>query len=498
MTVLDWLRENFPPVSPMMFYRGIFPEGELEKKGELVTGKYCGIIVEITGDKKPDGKRKIKRYSITDDLEAVELVSKSDNFCLCSPISYAGKERTAERARFIYALAVDLDKIRMELNSRTGEPTGLCDLYHQMTTAGYLPMPTYMVGSGTGLHLYYLLEHPLPLFHNIAKELQALKRELTRKIWNGYVVDIDSSKEIQQEGIYQGFRMPGTVTKDGGRAEAFLTGEKVTLEYLNGFVDEPYKAKRAEEYKRRGKFPLSEAKERFPDWYEKRVKNKEGRRAIPFSRAIYDDWLRRIGREAKVGHRYYCLMTLAMYAKKCSFYDAKRNPNPVTREELERDCLGLFDHMESLTIDDKNHFSSDDILSALESYDEKWIAYPRASIEYRTGIEIPAQRRKGQDQKTHLEIARLILSFTNKQKGKNQQGRKDKARVVSDWKWKNPDGSKAQCSRETGLDYKTVLKWWSQEPTQPESEFWRSLTAGDADESEFWRPLTARDTKERG
>ena len=107
---------------------------------------------------------------------------------------------------------------------RTGEPEGLRDLYHQMHTAKYLPVPTYMVSSGNGLHLYYLLENPLPLHQNIAKELQRLTRELTRKVWNGYIVSIEDSREIQQEGIYQGFRMPGTVTKNGGRAEAFLTG----------------------------------------------------------------------------------------------------------------------------------------------------------------------------------------------------------------------------------------------------------------------------------
>lgn len=483
MTVHEWLADSFPAVSPMSFYRGIFPEGELERKGERITGKYCGIIVEITGDRKQDGKRKIKRYSITDELEAVEKVLQSDNFCLCSPISYAGKERTAERARMVYALAIDVDRIRMKPDSRTGEPEGLRDLYHQMTTAKHIPKPTYMVSSGTGLHLYYLLENPLPLFHDIAKELQELKRELTRKVWNGYVVDIDSSKEIQQEGIYQGFRMPGTVTKNGDRAEAFLTGERVTLEYLNSFVDEPHKAKQAENYKRQGKIRLSEAKEKYGDWYERRIKNKEARKAIPFSRAVYDNWLSRIKKEATVGHRYYCLMTLAMYARKCSYYDEKRNPQPVTRAELERDSLRLFDHMESLTEDESNHFSNDDIIAALESFDDKWVNYPRAAIEYRTAIEIPAQKRNHQKQADHLEEARAIRDIRSRRRGEKwdqHNGRKDKAHMVRSWRQKHPDSNKAQCSRDTGLDYKTVLKWWDQEPAQPEEEI--SLTAGEAEE----------------
>ena len=471
MTVLEWLQDSFPEVSPKSFYRGIFPEGELEKKGEHVgnprTNKYTGIIVEITGDRKPDGKRKIKRYTVTDDLEAVEAVLQSDNFCLCSPISYAGKQRTAENARVAYALAIDVDKIRMKPDARTGEPEGLRDLYHQMTTAKYLPMPTYMVSSGTGLHLYYLFETPLPLFPNYAEELQSLKRELTRKVWNGYVVKIDSSKDIQQEGIYQGFRMPGTATKSGDRAKAFLTGERVTLEYLNSFVEETHRAKEAEEYKRHGGIRLAEAREKYGDWYERRIKNKEPRRAIPFSRAIYDNWLERIKSEATVGHRYYCLMTLAMYARKCSYYDEKRNPDPVTREELEKDCLSLFERMESLTNDESNHFSNDDILAALESFDDRWLKYPRTAIEYRTGITITPQRRNHQKQVEHLEEARAIRDIRSRRRGEKwdaHNGRKNKADIVQEWRKNNPVGSKYRCEKETGISKKTVIKWWDPEP----------------------------------
>ena len=471
MTVLEWLQNSFPEVSPKAFYRGIFPEGELEKQGEHIgnprTNKYTGIIVEITGDRKPDGKRKIKRYTITDDLGAVDTALQSDNFCLCSPISYAGKQRTAENARVAYALAIDVDKIRMKPDVGTGEPEGLRDMYHQFTTAKYIPMPTYIVSSGTGVHLYYLFETPIPLFLTYAKELQKLKRELTRKVWNRYIVSIDSSKDIQQEGIYQGFRMPGTATKDGGRAKAFLTGERVTLEYLNSFVEEKHRAKEAEEYKRRGWIRLADAREKYGEWYERRIINKEPRKAIPFSRAIYDNWLERIRQEAAVGHRYYCLMTLAMYARKCSYYDEKRNPEPVTRGELEKDCLALFEHMESLTNDEGNHFSNDDILAALESFDDKWLNYPRSAIEYRTGITIPAQKRNHQKQAEHLEEARAIRDIRSRRRGEKwdtHNGRRNKAEIVQEWRRINPEGNKYQCEKETGISRKTIIKWWDLNP----------------------------------
>ena len=47
-----------------------------------------------------------------------------------------------------------------------------------------LPRPTFIVSSGTGLHLYFVLEEPVPLYREFAMELQELKRELTRLVWN--------------------------------------------------------------------------------------------------------------------------------------------------------------------------------------------------------------------------------------------------------------------------------------------------------------------------
>ena len=206
----EWLELYFDEVSPREFYRGIFPPGELEAKGEYITGKYTGIIVSITDGWKEDGRRKVCRYSLTDDLDAVETAAASSDFCLCSPLSYAGKSRTAEHARMLYAIAVDVDKVRV----KNGRPLGLEALWtRHIDAVGRIPKPTYIVSSGTGLHLYYVLKQPLPLFYGIAYELQEYKRALTRLIWHDTIVDIKSAAEIQQEGIYQGFRMPGTITK---------------------------------------------------------------------------------------------------------------------------------------------------------------------------------------------------------------------------------------------------------------------------------------------
>lgn len=455
-----YLEDIYTEITPRNFYRGIFPPGELDQADAFTPGKYTAVIVEVTGTRKDNGRQRVKRWTVTDDLDAVEAATLTDHFCICSPVSYAGKSRTAEHARMLYAIAIDLDRIRMEPNRRTGIPTGMQDLFHQFDT-GYLPRPTYIVSSGTGLHLYYLLDHAIPLYRDYAFELQDLKRALTKKIWNGYIVDIKNDTEIQQEGIYQGFRMPGTVTKKGDRARAFLTGERVTLEYLNSFVSEMSKAKRAEKHRKRS-VKLEEAETLYPDWYERRIIQGKPRGKWAVNRAVYDNWKRRITTEAKTGHRYYCLMMLAVYAQKCGLYDADKNPDPVTREELEDDCFSLLETMEALTTEEDNHFTEADILAALEAYDERWTTYPRASIEYRSGITIQANKRNGRSQETHLKIARATENILYPAgEWRENNGRKKKAYIVQDWRRNNPDGRKIQCYRETGLSRVTIDKYWN-------------------------------------
>ena len=451
----DWLDVYFDEVTPYEFYRDIFAPGELDTKDSYTKGKYTGIAVEVTREKKKNGKPKIKRYCITDDLETINELCKSDNFCLCSPISYCGKQRTADNSRYLYAIAIDLDRIQ----TRDNRPTGLESLWNgHIINAEGVPKPTYIVSSGTGVHLYYVLDKAIPLFNDTAKQLQALKNELTRKIWHGTVVDITHEKEIQQEGIYQGFRIPGTITKKGDRARAFLTGDKVDLEYLNSFVSDKNKVTR---YTTKKEITLQKAKELYPEWYTRRIENKEEPGVWHISRNLYDWWLNEILEKAIVGHRYYCLMILSIYAYKCSMYDAKHNPNPVTREELERDCWKVAEHFETLTNEDTNHFTDADVLDALESFDNKWIRYPRNSIEYKCGFSLPNNNRKYRKQTEHLKISRFICDMEHPNGSwRDNNGRKSKQLQVATWRAVNPQGTKADCIRDTGLSKPTVYKWW--------------------------------------
>lgn len=447
----EYLQEHFEELRALDFYRFLFPKGELQEKGVYGDGKYNAILVEVTNEKNSDGRDKVLRHTITDDLDKISEVIQRDNFCLMSPISYIGKKRTSENARALYALTVDLDGVIIK---EDGDPIGLRTLFHQIEEIERIPMPTVIVSSGTGLHLYYIFEKPIMLFPNVVKQLQKYKREITRIIWQGYITNLEDN--VQYESLFQGFRVIGTITKQGERARAFLVGDRVTMDYMNCFVTEEYKA---EEFVYKSKLSLSKAKEQYPEWYEKRVVQKQAKGTWTTKRDLYDWWKRRIMKEVKTGHRYYCMMMLAVYARKAG----------IEQAELEKDAFELMEQFERLTVDENNHFNEKDVLDALEAYNDRYITYPINSISYLTDIPIEKNKRNYQKQANHLEEARAIRDIRMKRQGKkwtDGNGRPSKEQVVKEYLKEHIEATKAEVIRETGLSKKTVYKYYEQVKTE--------------------------------
>lgn len=479
----EYLAKRFPEVQAKPFYRYIFPVGALDikrKREEYKSGNYTGIINRMGQVVNAEGQtvKKCYRYTLTDELDAVDIATASDDFCICRPISYAGKSANAKNARWLYAFIVDLDYI---YSFKEHPAAGLENLLTHIEKFKTIPNPTFIVSSGTGLHLYYVLAEPLPLFANIAKEAQKYKRGLTEKLWLGReITDLRGDKRVQYEGIYQGFRMVGTITKNGGRARAFFTGEKVGIDYLNSFMVGSYDryrmfdAEAAQRQRKRDrangeyrkKLSLAEAARLYPEWYERRIVQGQPRGAWAVNRRVYEWFRDRILVDGRVGHRYFCAMCLVIYAKKCGVYHAEKNPFPVSREELERDLYHVMDVFEGMTNTPDNHFGLDDIQSALEAYDDDFTTYPLDKITARTAIRIEKNKRNGRKQTEHLKIARFALALANESNGADLQGRKSKLAEVVEWRAANPEGRKCDCIRETGLSKPTVYKYWVEAETK--------------------------------
>mgnify|MGYP007101821310 CR=1 FL=1 len=139
--------------------------------------------------------------------EDSEAVVRGKRPVYMAPVSWFGKRNQKQNARFLHALTVDLDCV---------SPSNLKNLLKQIENGRdpnlpkvvSLPQPTFMVNSGTGMHLYYVLDKPVPLVPRMLPFLSELKRRLTDVVWTDFTSELEEEGR-QYQGIYQGFRSAG-------------------------------------------------------------------------------------------------------------------------------------------------------------------------------------------------------------------------------------------------------------------------------------------------
>ena len=444
----EHLEKFLEPVTPFEFYREIFPVGSFERKGHFETKratgspvtvppKAAGIALEI----QEEGKA--KRYTITDELSELSEVYDTD-FTIMSPLCPTSVGVGAAR---MLGISMPWSLTWMGV----GMPQ-LRDTLHQMNK-DILPQATFVVNSGTGGFTCIMSWRSLsPMYPHNQKCLKELKYSLTRQIWNRYTSTI---KEPQMQGILAGvpgWSAPAPSWVGSTPVTAYRLGGRVTLEKLLEFIpDSNGEQQRLEGLMRKSRLSLAEAKEKYPDWYERRIVKKERRGRWTVKRDLYDWWLHRIGDEIRVGHRFYGIMTLAIYAKKCG----------ISEDELRWDAFSLLKPYDDMSVEDINRFTKDDVVCALEMFNEDYVTFPRDDIAKLSGLTMPVNKRNWRKQEQHLKIARATRDIIH-DNWREGNGRPSVQNRVYEWRQKHPEGRKADCHRDTGLDPKTIRKWWGQ------------------------------------
>ena len=439
----ELLQQYLEEVSPYEFYRELWPVGSFEKLGCQDEKKPNGLALQI------QGKGKARHFVLTDGLEQLDELLQGE-FVITAPISYYGKRRTGSNARYCYALAFDLDGVQMPQ---------LRDVLHQIKN-DILPKPTFLVNSGRGLHLYYFLDWTPALMPHIQACLKELKYALTRQIWNRYT---STRKDIEVQGILQGFRMVGSPTKLGREypVTAYRIGDRVKLDYLVSFVPETSGERKRIYDALKSKVTLQEAKEKYPEWYQRRIVEGQPRGRWTVKRDLYDWWLNRIRDEIKVGHRFFGCMTLAIYAVKCG----------ISEEELREDAYSLLDGYDAMSYESTNRFTEDDIEAAIGIYNDSYCTFPRDDIAKVTGLKMPVNKWNGRSQHEHLRRARAVQSVDYPDgEWRNKYGRPDEQLSVQMFRKLYPEGTKKECKDRTGLSYPTIRKWWDKPAEQPSAE----------------------------
>lgn len=449
------LNALYDEVAGVEFYEELFPDNE--NTGDYYTDYshpnaiylYRDTVIGEDGLKHEKQRRRIM-LNDTWEEDYLEYVV-GNPLALCSGLSYRKRANTLVNAQRMNALILDLDAVndghlRNLLETRFGAPA---------ERGRSLPQPTFLVASGTGLHVYYLLDEPLDLYPSIKEQAKALKHDFTFKLWDWK--STTALEKPQYQSINQAFRMVGSVNgKYGNVIRAFRTGDAVSLETLNSYVQDPGHRINVREHRLQSRTPIETARKKWPTWYRERVvegKQPEHQKwdiagkvhgRDPY--ALYHWWIRQ-AHAIQGGHRYFYMLCMVAYARKCD----------VPYSTLKDDMRKVFDYLKE--IEHLNPLTEHDMQSALKSWRKDFYNLRLDDIEKLTGLHFKRNKRNGRTQEKHLQGARAIRDINN-ENWREGNGRKPKRELVKAWRAEHPAGRKIDCERETGLSRHTVIKWW--------------------------------------
>lgn len=328
-------------------------------------------------------------------------------------------------AKDIYAFIIDMDNVyagilllafRNEWRRVHGE---------------FAPLPTYIVNSGTGLHLYFVLDKPLPHLRRQWLAIDRLYRNLAKLETTGYNY---LHKSVQWFG--QDFRIAGGCGKDGWENTVYRVGEKWDADRLAASVGVDFQF----EYDADADPPQPKKKKKSGTFQK--------RKGYYLNQRVYETSVERCRNETHEGNRYLSMCALTVLAWKCK----------VSEEQLRHDLLSLLPDYNKASV--TRLVKPKEIESAMKMYNELAIDTPRERTEDWLGWKFVGARRNGRKQAVHLKVARAVRDALHED-WREGNGRPSKAQIVKEWRAAHPEGKKIDCERETGLSRHTVLKWWN-------------------------------------
>lgn len=372
-----------------------------------------------------DEEKHIVKMSIG---EAIEQ-SRGRNDILMGGTTYFNGFISKSTAQNIYSFIVDMDNVYSGVLLRS--------LQHnwKLETGEAVPMPTYIVNSGTGLHLYFVLEEPLPCYKSQIKQIDQLYRRLavietTRRVY--------LRPSVQWFG--QDFRMAGGCGKNGWENTVFRVGKKWNVDELAravGLENVHFVHKRD-----------SLSKPKIENKGKKKGQNRKG---YYLNSRVYESSVERCRSETYEGTRYMSMCALSVLGWKCK----------ISREKLESDLLSL------IPIYNKNArrlIRQKEIYSAMKMYNQKAMETPKLRTQDWLGWKFKGSKRNGRKRAEHIKLMNFVRDEINGNKDwRNSEGSPNKANIVRLWRKNNPERKKIDCERETGLSRHTVLKWWNYE-----------------------------------
>lgn len=181
----------------------------LQSKNEERNSKYSMIVQSYN----PKPKKPILVKSDTSNNYIFSYIKGSE--AILSPNTYIGSSKVRRNLRDIHALVVDLDL--------TGD--SVWETLKTKILDGSILAPSWITFSGTGLHLYYKLKRPVSVFKRplAEKALADLQHALNDYIHEDitYTLDLDTHRKPSHLPLSQGYRVVGSLTKNGRVCKGF-------------------------------------------------------------------------------------------------------------------------------------------------------------------------------------------------------------------------------------------------------------------------------------
>lgn len=488
MADFDWkndllLGAGGEPLDTVNFYDAIFSGLELnELTFDVVKKDADGNIIDI---KKKPYKLLLNQYNLEKkkvckiDVHELEHYLERDDVAV-SPCLFYQNWRRKKLLNYVGAFALDIDKLR---------PHDL-KTFLRLFDEGRVLRPSIIVNSGSGMHFYYVLNEMLRCDLGSYEANYRIVEAVYNKLYDVIIKD-EWFKDAQRHWVGQDYRVVGSKTRLGQICSAFRVGKDYTIEELMQYLhvnidptthcatypqmmyaksiakDLELDVPNFENAKETYNFIAKNKDAAYLVREERRRKNVERKKKRKEKREKQASWYKKtydyVLKYAIAGNRFNSLKALAIIAYK----------EGITLERLENDLEELRIAWSQMDwrgdpFNEKNIDAIIRLFNHCELYRntradtlEEWLRIAFSKI---------GTKRNGQTQKEHLEEARAIRDIRIKRKGKTNWwegngrpvGSGTAEHQVLEWQQKHPNGKKIECHRETGLDPKTIRKWWKE------------------------------------
>lgn len=261
-----YLQAQYPEVKPLAFYDAVLGAADADFP-------LCVALSEAS-----EGHHLVNYADAEEMLE--ESWWRSDSFVY--PAKYYNaypKQKLMHELRCLY---IDLDKVDAKSLRR------LCQ------KGFYGQRPTYLVNSGNGVHLVYVLTQPLAAYHwakDLLREMHSSLLRFFRK--HRFAANLGT-------GLSHAYRIVGSMTKLGQTCRAYRVGKCVEVGQLAASLGICWQR------------PASKSGKSSYNY-----KEKQPRQGSPARRGFYDYLVHMIEARTQEGHRYSSLFALACVGHKC-------------------------------------------------------------------------------------------------------------------------------------------------------------------------------------